>query len=65
MAQRKPPATLSPEELRMLERLVDAGILVAVPPKRMGKPRTVISAALTPGGKRILLYLAQEPVALE
>jgi hypothetical protein len=55
MAQRKTPATLSPEEMRVLERLIDAGILIAVPPKRMGKPRPVISASLTPGGKHILL----------
>jgi hypothetical protein len=65
MAQRKTPATLSPEEMRVLERLIDAGILIAVPPKRMGKPRPVISASLTPGGKHILLYLSQKPVALE
>lgn len=65
MAQRKTPATLSAEEMRVLERLVAAGILIAVPPKRMGKPRPVISASLTPGGKSILLYLSQEAVALE
>ena len=64
MAQRK-TSTLSSEEMRVLERLVEAGILIAVPPKRMGKPRPVISASLTPGGKTILLYLSQEAVALE
>jgi hypothetical protein len=65
MARRKTPATLSSEEMRLLERLIESGILVAVPPKRMGKPRPVISASLTPGSKNILLYLSQEPVALE
>jgi hypothetical protein len=65
MAQRKTPATLSSEEMRVLERLVDSGMLIAVPPKRMGKPRPVVSAALTPGGKNILLYLSQQPAALE
>lgn len=65
MPKRKTPATLSPEEMRVLEALIERGILVAVPPKRMGKPRPVISASLTPGGKSILLYLSQEAVALE
>lgn len=65
MPKRKTPATLSPEEMRVLEALIERGILVAVPPKRMGKPRPVISASLTPGGKSILLYLSQEAVAIE
>lgn len=65
MPKRKTPASLSPEEMRVLEALIERGILVAVPPKRMGKPRPVISASLTPGGKSILLYLSQEPAAIE
>ena len=65
MPKRKTPATLSPEEMRVLEALIERGILVAVPPKRMGKPRPVISASLTPGGKSILLYLSQEAVAID
>lgn len=65
MPKRKTPASLSPEEMRVLEDLIERGVLVAVPPKRMGKPRPVISASLTPGGKSILLYLSQEPAAIE
>lgn len=65
MPKRKTPANLSPEEMRLLERLIDGGVLIAVPPKRMGKPRPVISATLTPGGKNILLYLSQEAAVLE
>lgn len=65
MPKRKTPASLSPEEMRLLERLIDGGVLIAVPPKRMGKPRPVISATLTPGGKNILLYLSQEAAVLE
>lgn len=65
MAKRRTPATLSPDEMRLLDRLVGSGVLIAVPPKRMGRPRAVISASLTPGGQRILLYLSQEPFALE
>jgi hypothetical protein len=65
MAKRKTPASLTPEEMKLLERLIDDGVLIAVPPKRMGKPRPVISASLTPGGRSILLYLSQEAVTLE
>jgi hypothetical protein len=64
-SERKSPASLSPDEMRLLEKLIEKNLLIAVPPKRMGKPRPVISASLTPGGKNILLYLSQEPVALE
>ena len=49
---------VSPGEIRLR-------VLVAVPPKRMGKPRPVISASLTPGGQNILLYLSQEPAQLD
>ncbi|HLI23112.1 MAG TPA: hypothetical protein VKV32_18455 [Stellaceae bacterium] len=65
MPQRKSATSLSPEEMQLLEKLVEKNVLVAVPPKRMGKPRPVISASLAPGGKQVLLYLSQEPVALE
>jgi hypothetical protein len=65
MAKRNIPAGLSTEEMRVLEKLVESGTLIAVPPKRMGKPRPVISASLTPGGKSILLYLSQEPADLD
>jgi hypothetical protein len=64
---KKPAKTipdLSPAEMKMLERLIDAGILIAVPPQRMGKPRPVISASLIGGGKNVLLYLSREPVEL-
>jgi hypothetical protein len=56
---------LLPEEMRVLEKLVASGVLIAVPPKRMGKPRPVISASLTPGSQNILLYLSQEPAQLD
>ncbi|HEY1502870.1 MAG TPA: hypothetical protein VGF92_01155 [Stellaceae bacterium] len=49
----------------MLEKLVASGVLIAVPPKRMGKPRPVISASLAPGTRSILLYLSQEPARLD
>lgn len=65
MPARKPAATLSSDEMRLLEKLIEKNLLIAVPPKRMGKPRPVISASLTPGGQNVLLYLSQEPVALE
>jgi hypothetical protein len=56
---------LLPEEMRVLEKLVASGVLIAVPPKRMGKPRPVISASLAPGTRSILLYLSQEPARLD
>lgn len=65
MPARKSAATLSADEMRLLEKLIEKNLLIAVPPKRMGKPRPVISAALTPGGQNVLLYLSQEPAALE
>lgn len=65
MPNKKTPASLSPEEMRVLEKLIESGVLIAVPPKRMGKPRPVISASLQPGGQNILLYLSQEPAQLD
>ena len=65
MSKKKAQASLSPEEMRVLEKLVASGVLIAVPPKRMGKPRPVISASLQPGGGGILLYLSQEPAHLD
>ena len=65
MPTRKSTPALSADEMKLLERLIDKNLLIAVPPKRMGKPRPVISASLTPGGKNVLLYLSQESVALE
>jgi hypothetical protein len=65
MPKKKNPASLSPEEMRLLEKLIASGVLIAVPPKRMGKPRPVISASLQPGGASILLYLSQEPAQLD
>jgi len=55
---------LSEAEMRLLERLIDTGMLIAVPPKGKGKPRPVISASLIGGGKNVLLYLSQEAVEL-
>jgi hypothetical protein len=70
MPKKKAPASLSPPilsqgEMRVLEKLIESGVLIAVPPKRMGKPRPVISASLTPGSQTILLYLSQEPAQLD
>jgi hypothetical protein len=65
MPKKKRSANLSPEEMRVLEKLVANGVLIAVPPKRMGKPRPVISASLQPGGESILLYLSQEAAHLD
>ncbi|HEX3970308.1 MAG TPA: hypothetical protein VHX19_03240 [Stellaceae bacterium] len=65
MPKKKSPASLSSDEMRVLEKLIESGVLIAVPPKRMGKPRPVISASLTPGGQSILLYLSQEAVSLD
>lgn len=65
MPKKKARASLSLEEMRLLEKLVASGVLIAVPPKRMGKPRPVISASLQPGGASILLYLSQEPAHLD
>jgi hypothetical protein len=65
MPKKKSRASLSSEEMRVLEKLIESGVLIAVPPKRMGKPRPVISASLTPGGENILLYLSQEPASLD
>ncbi len=56
---------LSAGEMRVLEKLIESGVLIAVPPKRMGKPRPVMSASLTSGGRSILLYLSQEPAQLD
>ena len=64
MPKRKLPATLTTADIALLERLIDSGVLIAVPPKRMGKPRPVISAALSDGGKSIRLYLSPEAAEL-
>jgi hypothetical protein len=64
MPKRKLPANLTVADVALLERLIDSGALIAVPPKRMGKARPVISAALADGGKHIRLYLSPEAVEL-
>lgn len=64
-APAKPFPDLSPAEMRMLERLIEAGMLIAVPPKGKGKARPVISASMIGGGKNVLLYLSREPAELE
>ena len=50
---------LSPEEMTLLERLVDRGALIAVPPPP-AKPRKVSVASIANGGRSLLLYLAKE-----
>lgn len=64
MVKRKLPGGLTPENVAVLERLIETGALIAVPPKRMGKPRSVISATLADGGKTIRLYLSPEVIEL-
>ena len=69
MPKRKLPAKLTPSNLTgadvaLLERLIESGALIAIPPKRMGKARPVISAALADSGKSIRLYLSPEAVEL-
>ncbi len=55
---------LSPQEVALIERLVEAGALLAVPQLGSAKPRKVITAALDPAGDRILLYLSAKPATL-
>jgi hypothetical protein len=51
--------------MKLLERLVKDGVLIAVPPARSGKPRPVVSASIIGGGKNVLLYLSKEPAEIE
>jgi len=66
---RKPASRATPDlsaaEMKLLERLINDGILIAVPPARSGKPRPVISASIIGGGKNVLLYLSKEPAELD
>jgi hypothetical protein len=54
-----PRQRLSPEEMALIERLVDRGVLIAVPPTP-AKPRKVSVASIANGGRSLLLYLAKE-----
>ena len=54
---------LDPEELAVIERLVDAGKLIAIPPSKSAKPRRVAAATLQPGGQ-VLLYLSRATVGI-
>ena len=69
MAQRtKAPSgagRLSTAELGLLERLVEAGALVAKPEQPNAKPRKVIAAALAPDRKRIILWLSRKTTELD
>ncbi|HWI29487.1 MAG TPA: hypothetical protein VN668_21105 [Stellaceae bacterium] len=56
---------LAPGEIALIERLVEAGALVAVPAFGSAKPHRVMTAALDPAGDRILLYLSTKPTLLE
>lgn len=55
---------LSPGEMALFERLVEAGALIAVPQLGSAKPRRVVAASLEPAGDRILLYLSAKPTEL-
>ena len=61
----KPRTRLAPGEIALIERLVEAGALVAVPAFGSAKPHRVMTAALDPAGDRILLYLSAKPTLLE
>lgn len=69
MARKAPASRTTPDlsaaEMKLLERLVNDGVLIAVPPARSGKPRPVVSASIIGGGKNVLLYLSREPTDLE
>jgi len=45
--------------MALLERLVDRGALIAIPPPP-AKPRKVSVASIADGGRSLLLYLAKE-----
>jgi len=63
LAKSKPATALSGDDLAVVERLVNEGKLVAVPPGGTAKPRRVAVAALHDGGE-ILLYLSRVTTAI-
>ena len=68
MAKKTKPAagvSLSESELRVLERLIEGGVLVAKPQQPNAKPRKVTAAALAHDGKRIILWLSRNTTELD
>jgi hypothetical protein len=55
---------LSESDLKVLERLVDGGLLVAKPQQPSAKPRKVTAAALAHDGRRIILWLSRNTTEL-
>ena len=55
---------LSSADLAVLERLVEARVLIAKPQNGSAKPRRVIAAALAHGGKQIILWLSKNTMDL-
>ena len=56
---------LTATEMSLLERLVDRGVLVAVPAVKSQKPRKVIAAALADGGAKVLLHPSAKPAEFD
>lgn len=54
---------LTAAEMKVLERLIEDGALVAVP-RAPAKPHKVMAASLAEGGTRVMLYLAAKPTKL-
>jgi hypothetical protein len=52
-------------DLKALERLIDAGILVTKPQNANAKPRKVMAAALTQDRRHIVLWLSNKTVEIE
>ena len=50
--------------MAVIERLVNTGKLIAVPPQKPGRPRQVAAASLHEGGK-VLLYLSRATTDIE
>lgn len=58
MAKTNPTTKPDADDLAVVERLVDEGKLIAVPPGGVAKPRRVAAVALHDGGE-LLLYLSR------
>ncbi|HEX3882116.1 MAG TPA: hypothetical protein VHW66_05615 [Stellaceae bacterium] len=63
MAKSRRGTSLSGDDLAVVERLVNDGKLIAIPPGGTAKPRRVAVAALHDGGE-ILLYLSRATMAI-
>jgi hypothetical protein len=63
LAKSRRGTSLSGDDLAVVERLVNDGKLIAIPPGGTAKPRRVAVAALHDGGE-ILLYLSRATMAI-